>query len=292
MPKSIFISIIGRPNVGKSTLINAIVDKKIAITSPKPQTTRHNILGVITKNDTQYAFIDTPGIHKSNNAIGRKMNELAINSIDDQDCLLYLVDKPYSKEDDLLLDIIKKCTIPVILVITKIDKLPSKSSIDDIIISFLPFKNWHAVVPISSFLKTHFDFLFETLDEYSVDDTFHFANDYLTDQSDNDLIKEYIREKILFYINEEVPHGVFVVVESFNVNRVYKTIDISCLIIVERDSQKGILIGKNGTMLKKIGSEARLEINKLLKAKIHLELYVKVEKNWRQNPNVLKKYAS
>lgn len=288
--KSAFISIIGKPNVGKSTLLNHLLDEKVAITSPKVQTTRHRITGVLTKENNQYVFIDTPGIQKPMHSLGKTMEKLTLSSIGDADLILWVVDREYHKSDSVILNNLIKLKLPVILVINKIDLINKKTDIDTIILSFINLFNFDAIIPISATNSQNTDKLLESFDDYLIEGPHYFPKDYLTDQSDNTRISEIIREKILYHTKEEVPHSVFVIVEKKEFNEDENTLDINALIYVERDSQKGILIGKEGHLLKRVGRESRLEINKIFNIKSHLELFVRVEKNWRNNPRIIKKH--
>ena len=291
MFKSGFISIIGRPNVGKSTLLNTLMGTKIAITSPKPQTTRDRITGIINDENYQMIFVDTPGIHKGKHLLGKTINKIATNSIGDVDVILFVVDRKLNDTNKEVLHQLQKTTLPVILVINKIDELLSKTHIDEIITSFLGSYNFKAIIPISAKDKTHISYLKEAILESLPQGPKYYPSDYTTDQSETTLIKELIREKILYQAEQEVPHSVAVVIESLTFNSEYNTYDISAIIICERPTQKQILIGKAGSKLKEIGTQARKEINKILKTKIHLSLWIKVKKDWRNDPNELKRYG-
>ena len=289
--KSGFIAIIGKPNVGKSTLINALVGEKIAIVSPKVQTTRFRITGILNEKDNQFVFIDTPGMHKPLHGLGKSMDRSAVDSLMDADVVMYVVDQKYKHSDKEILERIKEAGLPTVLVINKIDELPKKSDIDEIIVSFIQEHAFDEVIPISAKNSLHLTHLKEALEKYLFEGPFFYPTDYVTDQTDESRMSEIIRERILYYTEQEVPHSVAVMLESLKVNEELKTLDVDALIIVERDSQKGILIGKQGEKLKKIGTEARKEINKLFDLKIHLTLWVKVKKDWRNDPNTISKYG-
>lgn len=289
--KSGFIAIVGKPNVGKSTLLNALIGEKVAITSPKVQTTRFRITGILNDGDDQYVFIDTPGMHKPFHGLGKLMDKSASDALLDADAIMWVVDQTFKKSDQVILERIQQANLPTILVINKIDQLPKKSDIDKIIVSFLNVHNFVDIIPISALESTHLEHLKIALSKHLVQGPHYYPKDYITDQSDEARMTEIIRERILYYTEQEVPHSVAVVLESFQHFPDTNKMDIDALIIVERDSQKGILVGKNGEKLKKIGSEARKEINHIFKVKSHLSLWVKVKKNWRNDPNTVSKYG-
>lgn len=286
--RSGFVAIIGRPNVGKSTLINTLIGEKIAIMSPKPQTTRHRIMGVLTKEDYQIIFVDTPGLHKGKDLLNKTIDKIAVSAISDVDIIMYVVDRPKDLAQTYVLNYFRQANAKVFLVINKIDQLKSKAMIDEIIMSYIDEYPFLGVIPISAKEKTHIDKIEELITPYLPEGPRFFPDDMKTDQTEDKLMSELIREKILFHTEQEVPHAVAVVIESLTENEELNTIDVSALIIVERPTQKQILIGKGGEKMKKIGMEARQEINKLLSTKIHLSLWVKVKKDWRNRPNDLK----
>lgn len=289
--KFAFVGIAGKPNVGKSTLINALVGEKIAITSSKAQTTRHRILGVKTTEAYQYVFVDTPGIHTPKFELNKAIVKTAEASLSDVDMILWLVDRKKSKTDDALYHKMKSFGVPLILVVNKIDTLESKQSIDDYIISYLSLGTFDAVIPISAQKKTHLEPLLDAIDEFSSEGDNMFPTDYITDQTETQTISEWIREKILYETEQEIPHAVAVLVEEVKENPKQKTLDIRALIIVETNSQKKILIGKQGEKLKTIGTKARLDLKKTLEYAIHLELWVKVKKDWRNRPSDVKSFG-
>ncbi|PKK94159.1 MAG: GTPase Era [Tenericutes bacterium HGW-Tenericutes-6] len=289
--KSGFIAIVGRPNVGKSTLINALIGQKIAIMSPKPQTTRNRILGILSKAHYQMIFMDTPGMHKGKDLLNKRIDEIARTSLLDVDMVLWVVDRPYGEAESHLLSYFKDLDIPIFLVINKIDQLGKKSDIDAIILSYIDKLSFEGVFPISAKEKTHLDKLEEALIPHLTEGPLFFPEDMITDQSDEMIMSELIREKILYVTEQEVPHAVAVVIESLKQNHELKTLDVSALIIVERPTQKQILIGKGGEKIKKIGTDARIEINQILDTKIHLTLWVKVIKDWRNRPQNLKAFG-
>lgn len=289
--KSGFIAIVGRPNVGKSTLINALIGQKVSIISPKPQTTRNRIMGVLTHPDYQMIFVDTPGMHKGRDLLNKSIDKLAVSSIKDVDMVLFVVDNPRGAAEDIILQYFKGSKIPVFLVINKIDELKNRKEIDEVIISYLGSHEFEGVFPISALNHTHLDKLIETLIPYLPEGPLYFPEEMKSDQSEYQMMSELIREKILYHTEQEVPHSVAVIIESLEENDELNTLDVSALIIVERKTQKQILIGKNGDKIKKIGTEARKEINSLLNTKIHLTLWVKIKKDWRNRPSDLKAFG-
>lgn len=289
--RSGFVAIVGRPNVGKSTLINALIGEKISIMSPKPQTTRHRIMGVLSKPDYQIIFVDTPGLHKGKDLLNVTIDKIAVSAISDVDIVLYVVDKPKDLASEYILNYFKQAEVPVFLLINKIDTLKSKSEIDEIILSYLSSYPFEGVIPISAKDHTHLDKIEELVVPLLSEGPEFFPPDMKTDQTEEKLMSELIREKILYHTEQEVPHAVAVVIESLTENEELNTIDVSALIIVERPTQKQILIGKGGEKMKKIGMESRKEINQLLNTKVHLSLWVKVKKDWRNRPQDLKSFG-
>lgn len=282
--KSGFVSIVGRPNVGKSTLLNKLLNKKIAITSDKVGTTRNMIYGVYNEDDTQIVFVDTPGINKATSKLGEVLNKTAYSSFDN-DLVLFLVDiaSGFGPNDNKILNRLKEDNKDVILVLTKVDKI-KKDKLYDEITKLKDLYNFLDIVPISSIKGINTTELIEVIKKYLKDDVKYFDDDVITNVSEKFLVGEIIREKVLNLTREEVPHAVTCVVENmeFKKDKCY----INACIVVDRDNLKGIIIGKNGQMLKKIGSMAREEIEVLLGKKVYLELFVKVIENWRQKPNL------
>ncbi len=284
--KSGFIGLVGRPNVGKSTLINAIIGRKVAIISDKPQTTRNIIQGIRTDEDSQMVFVDTPGIHKPKNRLGKILNKQAYFTIDDVDVILLLVDitEPLGKGDMFVLDVLKKVTVPVILVINKIDKLP-KEAILGKIDEYKDLYNFDEIVPISAFKKDNVDRLVQIIKTKLTDNIKYYDENMYTSSSTNFMVSELIREKILSLTHEEVPHSVSVVTESMEYNK--NGVNIQATIVVDRENLKKILVGKNGSMIKEIGTKARGDIEALLNRKVYLELFVKVIPKWRDREKFL-----
>lgn len=275
-----FVGIVGRPNVGKSTLLNYLIGEKVAITSDKPQTTRNQILGIRNTDTSQIIFVDTPGIHKPRHALGEYLDEQAIGAIKGVDLILYMVDDVYKPAEYHVIKHFQNIEAKVLLVINKIDLLKNRSSVDDIIVSYLGQYDFYGVYPISSLEGTHIEHLLEDVEELLEENEVFYPEEQTTTQSDFTRMSELIREKVLYHTQEEVPHSVAVIVDYAEMkDGVY---NLYASIIVERPSQKNILIGKGGQMIKKIGTDARKDINKTLGTKVHLELWVKVIKNWRQ----------
>lgn len=284
--KSGFIGLVGRPNVGKSTLLNAIIGRKVAITSDKPQTTRNIIQGIRTDEDSQMVFVDTPGIHKPKNKLGKMLNKQAYYSLSDVDVILFLVDitEVLGKGDMFVIDVINNCNVPVILVINKIDKLP-KEEILKKIEQYKDLYNFDEIVPVSAKKMDNIDRLINVLKSKLTDNIKYYDDDMYTDKPINFIVSELIREKILELTFEEVPHSVSVITDSMEYGR--DSVNIKATIIVDRENLKRILVGKNGTMIKEIGTRARMEIEPLLNKKVYLELFVKVIPKWRDREKFL-----
>ncbi|MHC5249100.1 GTPase Era [Enterococcus sp. LJL90] len=289
--KSGFIAIIGRPNVGKSTLLNRIVGQKIAIMSDKAQTTRNKIQGVYTTPDVQLIFIDTPGIHKPKSRLGDFMVETAYSALREVDAILFMVsaDQKRGKGDDMIIERLRQTKAPVFLVINKIDKIHPDELLA-IIDDYAKQMDFTEVVPISATEGNNFDNLMTALISHMPEGPQYFPDDQVTDHPEYFIVSELIREKVLFMTRDEVPHSVAVVIDSMKRNENDK-VHIQATIIVERDSQKGIIIGKGGKMLKNIGTQARKDIENLLGDKVFLELWVKVQKDWRDKQTYLQDYG-
>lgn len=289
--KSGFVSIIGRPNVGKSTLLNQILKEKIAIVSPKAQTTRNKIQGIYTTDNEQIIFIDTPGIHKSKNELGHVMNEFAISSLAGIDAIIYLIDATtkIGSGDEFIIETLKKVKIPVFLVANKVDLIKDSNEVITNVDSYrekFPFKGG---ITISAANNFNVDKLINMIIDVLQKGPMYYPEDQLLDQPERFVVSEIIREKVLLNTEEEVPHSVAITIERFKEAKAI--IEIFATIIVERTSQKKIIIGKNGAMIKKIGTAARLDINRLLGCKVHLDLFVKVEENWRNKKFHLKEFG-
>lgn len=292
--KSGFVTIIGRPNVGKSTLMNHLIGQKIAITSNKPQTTRNRIRTVLTVEGTgQIVFVDTPGIHRAKNKLGEYMVNAAQSSLQDVDVVLWLVepsDRVGPRDADIARQL-QKVKAPVILVINKIDTVEKDSLLGDIDV-YRKLYDFAEIVPLSALRGMNCDVLVEQIFKYLPYGPLFYDEDVVTDQPQRQLVSEIIREKALHALNEEVPHGIAVSVERMKEREGKRPFyDIDATIICEKDSHKGIIIGKGGQMLKKIGSNARYEIERMLEAKVNLKLWVKVKKDWRDSDFLLKNFG-
>ncbi|CAI3371171.1 GTPase Era [Enterococcus cecorum] len=279
--KSGFVAIVGRPNVGKSTLLNRIVGQKIAIMSDKAQTTRNKIQGVYTTDTTQIVFIDTPGIHKPKHRLGNYMVEAAYSALHEVEVVLFMVaaDQKRGKGDDMIIERLKKLSVPVYLIINKIDKIHPNDLLEQID-DFKAQMDFAQIIPISATQGNNFETLMSELESNMPAGPQYFPEDQITDHPEYFVVSELIREKILQLTRDEVPHSVAVVIDSMK-RKPDEKVQIQATIIIERDSQKGIIIGKGGSMLKKIGTQARKDIEKLLGDKVYLELWVKVQKDWR-----------
>ncbi|GEL71412.1 MULTISPECIES: GTPase Era [Myxococcus] len=303
--RSGFAALIGRPNVGKSTLLNALTGEKIAIVSPKPQTTRNRILGVVTRPEGQVAFIDTPGIHQAKGELNRYMVEVALQAAEEVDLVLFLIEPPASEKPEVspgnraILDRLQKIGKPTFLVINKIDSVPKAQLLPliDLYRQEFPFAE---VVPISAREKDGVERLFHTVLGHLPEGENVFDEDMLTDQQERALVAEYIREQVLRHCRQEIPYSTAVVVDIFDEsereprpgtppNQLGGLIRIAASIFVERDSQKAIIIGKQGQMLKTIGTDARKSVQRLLGAHVYLDLRVRVEPRWSERPEGLKK---
>ena len=285
--KSGFVSIVGRPNVGKSTLLNSILKRHIAITSDKSGTTRNIIQGVYNDYDSQIIFVDTPGIHKPKNKLGNLLNKKAYAMTKDIDLVLFLVDikEGFGKGDAFILEKLKQEKRDVILVLTKVDKLANKEILLKEIDKLKNLYDFKEIIPISSFKDINIDTLIKTLKKYLKDDIAYYDKEYLTNQPTSMIVTELVREKVLRETKEEVPHSVTCYLEDYELDE--NVIHLSVLIIVDRENLKKIIIGKNGQMLKKIGSDARRDLEEYFSKKVFLSLYVKTIKNWRDREKYL-----
>ncbi|MCI5642913.1 MAG: GTPase Era [Peptoniphilus sp.] len=292
--KSGYVSVVGRPNVGKSTLLNAIIGEKISAISSKPQTTRQNITFIHTDYNSQIIFLDTPGIQRPKNKLGEFMLTESKESIEDADVITYIVDtsKRIGKAERSIIDILKEYEgiIPIILLINKVDTI-RKDELLEIISMYAKEEIFNEIIPISAMKNDGVDLYLETLKKYLKPGPMYYPDDMITDKNERFIVSEIIREKGLKYLNEEVPHGLAISIEKFKKREDKNIYDIEANIYVERDSHKGILIGKGGSMLKTIGTEAREDIEKLLDAKVNLQIWVKVEKNWRERENLVKRFG-
>ncbi|MHB9781510.1 GTPase Era [Streptococcus sp. 10F2] len=280
--KSGFVAILGRPNVGKSTFLNHVMGQKIAIMSDKAQTTRNKIMGIYTTPEEQIVFIDTPGIHKPKTALGDFMVDAAYSTLREVDTVLFMVpaDEPRGKGDDMIIERLKQAKVPVILVVNKLDKVNPEQLLDQIQ-DFKDQMDFKEIIPISALQGNNVSHLIDVLSENLDEGVQYFPEDMITDHPERFLVSEMIREKVLHLTREEVPHSIAVVVDSMKRDEETDKIHIQATIMVERSSQKGIVIGKGGAMLKKIGTLARKDIETMLGDKVFLETWVKVKKNWR-----------
>jgi GTP-binding protein Era len=290
--KSGFVSIIGRPNVGKSTFLNRVIGQKIAIMSDKPQTTRNKIQGVYTTDDAQIIFIDTPGIHKPKHKLGDFMMKVAENALKEVDLILFMInaEEGFGRGDAFIIERLKKINTPVFLVINKIDQVHP----DDLLPLIEQYKSLHEfaeIVPISALQGNNVETLIEQIKKYLPEGPQYYPADQVTDHPERFIIAELIREKALHLTREEVPHSIAVVIDAIERRQDSSTVYVSATIIVERDSQKGIIIGKQGRMLKEIGQRARVDIEALLGSKVFLELWVKVQKDWRNKLSQLRDFG-
>lgn len=280
--KSGFVGIIGKPNVGKSSLLNNILGEKVAITADKPQTTRNVIRGIYTEaNNLQIVFLDTPGIHKPRTKLGSYMSSVASNTLHEVDLLLYIVDRPIPKNDgDMILEMVKNSGTKAILLINKIDVM-EPDVFKEIYETYEAFGIFDQIMGISALTGKNVPKVLEVIKGYMPEGPMFFPEDMITDHPERFLVSEIIREKTLHYLDQEIPHGIAVEIESFEEEE--NLVRISALIYCEKQSHKGIIIGKGGRKLKGIGKSARLEIENLLGIKVFLELFVKVSENWRNS---------
>ncbi|SDF06297.1 GTPase Era [Sporomusa acidovorans] len=289
--KSGFVAVIGRPNVGKSTLMNHLIGQKVAIMSDKPQTTRNKIMGVLTQEDAQILFIDTPGIHKPKHKLGEYMVREAESTLREVDVILFVVDvtAEMGPGERYILDNLTNVRTPVILTVNKIDQI-EKQKLLPIIEKYTSQFNFAAVVPISALDHTNLEELVKEIKSYLEPGPQYYPEDMITDQPERLVIAELIREKVLHLTKEEIPHAILVDIEEI-VTRPNDDLYVRAVIYVERDSQKGIVIGAGGRLLKDIGRLARSDIENLLGSKVYLDLWVKVKKDWRNRANVLKNFG-
>ncbi|WP_430882956.1 GTPase Era [Fusibacter sp. JL216-2] len=290
--RSGFVTIIGRPNVGKSTLMNNILGEKIAIMSSKPQTTRNKIHGIHTTENSQVIFLDTPGVHRPKNKLGEFMVSSAMNTLKEVDLVLFLVDdsKKIGPGDKYLIDQLSNVKTPIILVINKADLLDPED-LRAIVENYKEYDFFEDIIAISALENKNVDFLLGKISDYMVEGPMYYPSDMITDQPERAIVSEIIREKLLMYLDQEIPHGVAVEIETMKKRGNKDIVDIQATIVCERDSHKGIIIGKNGRKLKGIGKSSREEIERLLGSKVFLELWVKVRSNWRDSDALLKNFG-
>ncbi len=280
--KSGFVTIVGRPNVGKSTFMNRVIGEKIAIMSDKPQTTRNKIQGVMTDKESQIIFIDTPGIHKPKHKLGDYMVNVAENTLNEVDVIMFMInaEEGYGRGDQFILDRLQRVDQPVFLVINKIDRVHPDQLLP-LIDQYREKLDFEAIIPISALEGNNVNELITSLKNLLPEGPQFYPEDQITDHPERFIISEFIREKVLHLTHEEIPHSIAVVIENIKPRKNSNAVFIQAAIIVERKSQKGIIIGKQGSMLKEVGKRARKDIESLLGSKVYLELWVKVQKDWR-----------
>ena len=284
------VSIIGRPNAGKSTLINAIIKEKVAITSSKPQTTRNAIQGIYNDENSQIIFVDTPGIHKPTNKLGKFLNSESYSALDGVDLILFMVDAsaPFGKGDEYVLNKIKESESKVFLILNKVDKI-KKDELFNLIMKYKDIYAFDEIIPVSALKEKNIEELLDTVKNYLNDGERVYPTDLYTDKSVRFMASEIIREKIFRKTNEEVPYTVTIVIENFEENKT--RVLINACIIVEREGIKRIIVGKNGEMIKQIGIEAREDIEKIVGKRVHLDLFVKIVNNWRDRDKYLTEFG-
>lgn len=292
MTKSGFVSVIGRPNVGKSTLLNRLLGEKISIISNKPQTTRDQIKMIYNDDESQIIFVDTPGMQNPRNKLGDYMLNISKESVVDADLILYIVDaSPYiGARDTDIINFLKTLDLPVILAINKVDTV-EKGKILELISLYKDLDFISEIIPISASMGDNVDQLLNTIKEYLPEGPKYYPEDYITDKSERFIISEIIREKALTNLREEVPHGIGVIVDSVKDSKDRSSFNIGATIYTERDSHKGIILGKGGAKIKKVRLEATEDLEKFLGKKVNLDLWVKVEKNWREKEDKLKNFG-
>jgi len=290
--KSGFVGIIGKPNVGKSTLLNHIIGEKVAITTYKPQTTRNRIMGIKNTDRGQIIFLDTPGIHKAKTPLNKYMVKEAVSTFADVDILLFIVEAnaPFGEDDSIIIKSLQNIQVPVILLINKIDLVEKDKLLPliDELRQLYPFKE---IIPLSALKGYSVDTLLDVIWNILPEGPEYFPDDMFTDSSERFLAAEIIREKVMLLTHQEIPYSTAVLLESFKEDERKNLIHMRATINVEKNSQKGIIIGKKGSMLKEIGTQARLEMEKFFGTKIYLELFVKVKKDWTRNERTLKEFG-
>jgi len=291
--KTAMITIAGRPNVGKSTLTNAIVGEKITIVSPKPQTTRHRILAVASRGETQFVFADTPGFHRARTKLGDYMDSVVRQSVADVDAVALLVEPipNIGPQEETLIAQLKENQMPAVLVINKADTLDDKKKLLPVIAAYSEAYDFEAIVPISAKTGDGVEELLKVLDRFSVEGPQLFPDDIISDQPEKQICAEIVREKLLLTLDKEIPHGTAVVVTKFSQREENDVIDMDVTIYCEKQSHKGIIIGKQGAMLKRIGELARRDIERFMGAKVFLQTWVRVKENWRDSEFLLRNFG-
>lgn len=285
MTKSAFVAIVGKPNVGKSSLLNLLVGEKIAIISDKPQTTRTRITGVLTEGETQLVFIDTPGLHKPKNKLGDYMVKQVTDSVGDVDCAVFVTDPlgEVTEAEMQLIENIRQLHLPAILVINKIDTLQNKEDMVKKMVTISGMYDFEEVVPISVYQKDGTELLLKLIQDQAQEGPHFFPTDTLTDQPEKVIVAEIIREKVLRNMRDEIPHGTAVVIDRMRERPGKDIMDIDATILCEKSSHKGMIIGKQGSMLKKIASQSRQEIESFLETRVNLQCWVKIREDWRNS---------
>lgn len=292
MYKSGFVTVIGRPNVGKSTLLNQVIGEKISIISDKPQTTRNKIQLVYTEDNFQVVFLDTPGIQMPKNVLGEYMLKVSKSTLEEVDVVTFMVDESMETGalDKYIIEELRTISTPIILIINKIDKLNDEELVK-LIEKYDNMSLFKEIIPISALNNSNIDRYIKVLKDMLPEGPQYFPDDMITDQPEKFIIAEIIREKALLNLEEEVPHGIFVGIDSIKDRDNKELIDVHATIYCEKETHKGIVIGKQGKMLKEIGRSARIDIEKLLGSKVNLQIWVKVEKNWREKGNKVKYFG-
>ncbi len=288
--RSLFAALVGRPNVGKSSLLNALLGEKIAIVTDKPQTTRTRITGILTKGAVQYVFVDTPGLHKAYNKLSNVMVKAVHSSLGDVELAILLIDaslKIGAPEMELIEDI-KKSGLPSVLVINKIDLLPKKEDVAVLIAQASKLHDFDAIIPVSVLQNDGVDLVLDAITPFAEESVHYFPDDSLTDQPERLLVAEMVREKLMRNLQQEVPHGIAVTVERMKERENGNIIDIDVTIYCERKTHKGIIIGKGGSMLKRVASQARTDMENFLDIKVNLQCWVKVREGWRDSENFIR----
>lgn len=291
--RSGYVALIGAPNVGKSTLMNRLLGEKISITAPKPQTTRNRILGILTRPDYQAIFVDTPGIHRARDNFNKILVDTALSTLNEVDVVCFVLEVPESRRylDSFILENLKKIQAPLILVVNKVDRLPHKPDLLPLMDEYRTLMPFHAIVPTAALTGDGVEDLLGEIVSLLPRGPRYFPEEYLTDQPERFLVAELIREKIFHLLHQEIPYAVAITVDQFTEEPDRNRIDIEATIHVERDSQKSILIGKQGKMIKEIGKQARTDIEVLLGCHIFLGLFVRVSRDWRKNPRSLREFG-
>lgn len=293
MKKTVFVSIVGIPNVGKSSVLNRLVGEKLSIVTDKPQTTRTRITGVLTQGEDQYVFIDTPGIHRSRTTLGTQMNKAVRSCLSDNDVVLFVMDSSakLSEIELSLIESFKTNPAKIILLLNKIDLLPKKEQLMQKIAQLSALYDFTAIIPISAQDGENFEKVLPEIGQFLTPSEHFFAEDQITDQHEKTLAAELIREQLLLAMSQEIPHGVAVVIEEMSEREDKDILDISAVIYCEKKSHKGMIIGKNGQMLKQIASQARLGLEDFFRIKVALKCWVKVRENWRNNENHIRNFG-